>query len=59
MYELWLADEDNKDKFAFKNLYKAPHQSSFQFHEVKEETIYIASGHGILHYSNDKLHRKI
>ena len=55
-YELWLADEDNKDKFAFKkNFIKAPYQSSYQFHEIKEETIYIASGYGILHYSNEKI----
>ena len=55
-YELWLADKENKDRFAFKKIFiKAPYQSSFQFHEVKEETIYIASGHGILHYSNNKI----
>ena len=54
-YELWMADETNS-KFAFKKIFiKAPYQSSFQFHEVKEETIYIASGHGILHYSNNKI----
>ena len=55
-YELWLEDQENKDRFAFKKIFiKAPYQSSIQFHEVKEETIYIASGHGILHYSNDKI----
>jgi mannose-6-phosphate isomerase len=55
-HELWLADKENKDRFAFKKIFiKAPYQSSFQFHEVKEETIYIASGHGILHYSNNKI----
>lgn len=55
-YELWLADEDNKDKFAFKKIFiKAPYQSSYQFHEIKEETIFIASGHGILHYSDEKI----
>ena len=47
-YELWMADETNS-KFAFKKIFiKAPYQSSIQFHEVKEEAIFIASGKGKL-----------
>lgn len=54
-YELWMADETNS-KFAFKKIFiKAPYQSSIQFHEIKEETIFIASGKGKLHFSNDKI----
>ena len=35
-YELWMADETNS-KYAFKKIFiKAPHQSSIQFHETKE-----------------------
>lgn len=54
-YELWFADKSNS-KFAFKKIFiKAPYQSSIQFHEIKEETIFIASGKGKLHYSDDKI----
>ena len=54
-YELWMADKSNS-KFALKKIFiKAPHQSSIQFHETKEESIFIASGKGRLHYSDDKI----
>ena len=54
-YELWMADETNS-KYAFKKIFiKAPHQSSIQFHETKEETIFISSGKGKLHYSDEKI----
>ena len=54
-YELWMADETNS-KYAFKKIFiKAPHQSSIQFHETKEESIFISSGKGKLHYSDEKI----
>tara|TARA_A100001011_G_C14164205_1_gene779588 strand:- start:424 stop:885 length:462 start_codon:yes stop_codon:yes gene_type:complete len=54
-YELWMADQTNS-KFAFKKIFiRAPYQSSIQFHEVKEESIFISSGKGILHYSDEKI----
>ena len=55
-YEIWFAEPGNGDKFALKKIFiKAPHQSSFQFHEKKEETIFISEGTGVLHYSNKKI----
>ena len=54
-YEMWMADQNN-NKFALKKIFiKAPYQSSIQFHEYKEESIFIQSGKGILHYSDDKI----
>jgi hypothetical protein len=54
-YELWMADKSNS-KFALKKIFiKAPYQSSIQFHEQKEESIFISSGKGKLHYSDDPI----
>ncbi len=54
-YEMWMADKTN-NKFALKKIFiKAPYQSSIQFHEFKEESIFIQSGKGRLHYSNEKI----
>ena len=54
-YEMWMADKTNS-KFALKKIFiKAPYQSSIQFHEFKEESIFIQSGKGKLHFSNQKI----
>ena len=53
--EEWLSD-GSETKFAFKKiLIKAPKKSSIQFHEFKEENIYIASGSGLFHYHEKKI----
>tara|TARA_A100001011_G_scaffold400716_1_gene517911 strand:+ start:2173 stop:2637 length:465 start_codon:yes stop_codon:yes gene_type:complete len=55
-HEIWLASYYNDSKYALKEiLIKAPHKSSIQFHEAKEETNYIQSGTGLLMLSKDPI----
>lgn len=55
-HEIWLASYYNDSKYALKEiLIRAPHKSSIQFHEAKEETNYIQSGSGLLMLSKDPI----
>ena len=55
-YERWIADGTPDFKYSLKEiLFRAPHRSSIQFHEYKEETNYILKGKGILYYSVDPI----
>ena len=55
-HEIWLASYYNDSKYALKEiLIRAPHKSSIQFHEAKEETNYIQSGTGLLMLSKDPI----
>tara|TARA_B100000676_G_C18092155_1_gene861131 strand:+ start:7935 stop:9194 length:1260 start_codon:yes stop_codon:yes gene_type:complete len=50
-YEKWIADGKPNFKYVLKEiLFKSNFKSSIQFHEFKEETNYVQSGTGILHY---------
>ena len=50
-YEKWIADGAPNFKYALKEIFfKSGFKSSIQFHEFKEETTYVQSGTGILHY---------
>ena len=54
-YEKWIAPGKPNFKYALKEIYlKKGKKSSLQFHKKKEETNYILSGEGILHYSQKK-----
>lgn len=55
-YELWLASNKNKAKFAMKEIFiKKGFKTSFQFHEKKEECNYIINGSGKLYLSDKKI----
>jgi mannose-6-phosphate isomerase len=58
-YEKWIAPGKPNFKYALKEIYlKKGKKSSLQFHKKKEETNYILSGEGILHYSQKKINFK-
>ena len=58
-YEKWIAPGKPSFKYALKEIFlKKGRKSSLQFHEKKEETNYILSGRGILHYSDKKINFK-
>ena len=58
-YEKWIAPGKPNFKYALKEIFlKKGKKSSLQFHEKKEETNYILSGKGVLHYSNEKINFK-
>ena len=55
-YELWIASNENKAKFAMKEIYiKSGFKTSFQFHEKKEECNYIINGTGKFYVSKNKI----
>ena len=55
-YELWIASNENKAKFAMKEIYiKSGFKTSFQFHEKKEECNYIINGTGKFYISKNKI----
>ena len=55
-YELWLASDHNYSKYALKEIFiNSPHSSSIQFHEFKEETNFVLSGHGKLLLSKEPI----
>ena len=57
-YELWIASNENKAKFAMKEIYiKSGFKTSFQFHEKKEECNYIINGTGKFYISKNKISR--
>ena len=54
--EFWIAGPHIGTSYALKRInINAPYQSSIQFHEKKEETIYFLKGEGFLHYYKDKI----
>ena len=55
-YELWIASNENKAKFAMKEIYiRSGFKTSFQFHEKKEECNYIINGTGKFYISKNKI----
>jgi len=55
-YEKWIADGAPNFKYALKEIFfKSGFKSSIQFHEFKEETSYVKSGTGILHYYPERI----
>ncbi len=55
-FERWIAHGGQNSHYALKEIFiRAPHRSSLQFHEFKEETNYILSGRGVLYYSDTKI----
>ena len=51
-WDRWIADGSPTFRYALKEIFiRAPHKSSIQVHKDKQETNYIQSGRGILHYS--------
>ncbi len=51
-HEKWIAHGEPDFKYALKEIFiRAPHRSSIQFHKDKQESNYIQSGRGVLHYS--------
>lgn len=58
-YELWIASNENKAKFAMKEIFiKSGFKTSFQFHEKKEECNYIINGTGKFYISEIKINLK-
>jgi len=58
-YELWIASNENKAKFAMKEIFiKSGFKTSFQFHEKKEECNYIINGTGKFYISENKINIK-
>ena len=58
-YELWIASNVNKAKFAMKEIFiKSGFKTSFQFHEKKEECNYIINGTGKFYISENKINIK-
>tara|TARA_B100001248_G_scaffold262699_1_gene261096 strand:+ start:3166 stop:3630 length:465 start_codon:yes stop_codon:yes gene_type:complete len=54
--ECWIAGPHTDSPYAYKMInINAPYMSSIQFHEVKEETIVIADGEAVLHFSNEPI----
>ena len=50
-HEIWYAEGAPKFRYAFKEIFiRAPHRTSLQFHEFKQEVNYIKEGEAILHY---------
>ena len=55
-YELWIASNENKAKFAMKDIYiKSGFKTRFQIHEKKEECNYIINGTGKFYVSKNKI----
>ena len=55
-WERWIADGTPTFPYALKEIFiNAPHKSSLQFHQSKQETNYIQGGRGILHYSREPI----
>ncbi len=53
-YEKWIAHGKPDFRYAMKEIFiRAPHRSSIQFHKDKQESNYIQSGRGVLHYSTE------
>ena len=51
-WEKWIADGSPNFRYALKEIFiRAPHKSSVQVHQAKEETNFVQKGRGILHYS--------
>jgi oxalate decarboxylase/phosphoglucose isomerase-like protein (cupin superfamily) len=55
-YELWIASSGTGSKFAMKEIFiNSGHKTSYQFHELKEESAIILSGEGTLFLSEKKI----
>lgn len=55
-WERWIADGKPDFPYALKEIFfKAPHKSSLQFHQYKQETNYVREGRGVLYYSTDPI----
>jgi mannose-6-phosphate isomerase-like protein (cupin superfamily) len=52
-WEKWLAHGKPEFPYAFKMIHiKAPHKTSLQFHQHKQESNFLLSGSALLHYSD-------
>ncbi len=53
-HEIWYAEGAPNFRYAFKEIFiRAPHRTSLQFHEFKQEVNYIKEGEAVLHYHPD------
>lgn len=55
-WEKWMAAGKPEFPYAFKIIHiRAPHKTSLQFHQRKQETSYIKDGTALLHYSDEPI----